>query len=76
ADPQVVYVPSYNPTVVYGTWAYPSYPPYYYPSPPGSVFASSLVAGIGFGVGVAAVNSMWGGFDWGHNDVDINVNRY
>ena len=76
ADPQVVYVPSYNPTVVYGTWAYPSYPPYYYPPPPGSVFASSLVAGIGFGIGVAAVNSMWGGFDWGHNDVDIDVNRY
>ncbi|MPT38636.1 MAG: DUF3300 domain-containing protein [Achromobacter sp.] len=76
ADPQVVYVPSYNPTVVYGAWAYPSYPPYYYPPPPGSVFATSLVAGIGFGLGVAAVNSMWGGFDWGHGDVDIDVNRY
>lgn len=76
ADPQVVYVPSYNPTVVYGAWAYPSYPPYYYPPPPGSVFATSLVAGIGFGLGVAAVDSMWGGFNWGHNDVDINVNRY
>ncbi|WP_165359232.1 DUF3300 domain-containing protein, partial [Achromobacter agilis] len=76
ADPQVVYVPSYNPTVVYGAWAYPSYPPYYYPPPPGSVFATSLVAGVGFGLGVAAINSMWGGFDWGHNDVDIDVNRY
>ncbi|MGY6268227.1 DUF3300 domain-containing protein [Achromobacter denitrificans] len=76
ADPQVVYVPSYNPSVVYGAWAYPTYPPYYYPPPPGSVFATSLVAGIGFGLGVAAVNSMWGGFDWGHSDVDIDVNRY
>jgi hypothetical protein len=27
ADPQVVYVPTYNPTVVYGSWPYPSYPP-------------------------------------------------
>jgi len=76
ADPQVVYVPSYNPAVVYGAWAYPAYPPYYYPPPPGSVFATSLVAGVGFGLGVAAVNSMWGGFDWGHNDVDIDINRY
>ena len=76
ADPQVVYVPSYNPTVVYGAWAYPSYPPYYYPPPPGSVFATALVSGIGFGLGVAAVNSMWGGVNWGHNDVDIDVNRY
>lgn len=34
ADPQVVYVPSYNPTTVYGTWAYPASPPVYYPPPP------------------------------------------
>lgn len=27
ADPQVIYVPSYNPTVVYGTWPYPAQPP-------------------------------------------------
>ena len=27
ADPQVVYVPTYNPTVVYGPWPYPAYPP-------------------------------------------------
>ena len=25
----VVYVPTYNPTVVYGPWPYPAYPPYY-----------------------------------------------
>ena len=76
ANPQVVYVPTYNPTVVYGAWAYPAYPPAYYPPPPGSVFATSLVAGIGFGLGVAAVNSLWGGCDWNHHDVNINVNRY
>lgn len=34
ANPQVVYVPSYNPTVVYGAWPYPAYPPAYYPPPP------------------------------------------
>ena len=28
ASPQVVYVPTYNPTVVYGVWPYPAYPPY------------------------------------------------
>jgi hypothetical protein len=76
ANPQIVYVPTYNPTVVYGTWAYPTYPPVYYPPPPASPFFSGLVAGIGFGVGVAAVNSLWGGCNWGHGDVDINVNRY
>ena len=35
-DPQVVYVPTYNPTVVYGAWPYPAYPPYSYPYYPGS----------------------------------------
>jgi hypothetical protein len=27
-NPEVVYVPTYNPTVVYGSWWYPAYPPY------------------------------------------------
>jgi hypothetical protein len=78
ANPQIVYVPTYNPTVVYGSWAYPAYPPYYYPPPPYYYHpvASGLAAGIAFGVGIAAVNSCWGGFNWGHNDVNINVNRY
>jgi len=78
ANPEVVYVPSYNPTVVYGSWAYPSYPPYYYPPPPYYYHpvASGLAAGIAFGVGIAAVNSLWGGCNWGRGDVNINVNRY
>lgn len=76
ASPSVVYVPTYNPTTVYGTWPYPSYPPAYYPPPPGSVFASALVSGLAFGTGVAIVDSLWGGFDWDHHDVDIDVNRY
>lgn len=78
ADPQVVYVPTYNPTVVYGTWAYPAYPPPYYPPPPGYYHpvATGLAAGLAFGTGVAIANSLWGGFDWGHNDVHIDVNRY
>lgn len=76
ASPSVVYVPAYNPTTVYGTWPYPSYPPAYYPPPPGSVFATALVSGLAFGTGVAIVDSLWGGFDWNDHDVDIDVNRY
>ncbi|KVL25565.1 hypothetical protein WT21_12005 [Burkholderia territorii] len=76
ANPQVVYVPTYNPTVVYGTWPYPAYPPVYVPPPPGYAAVNGLVAGIAFGTGVAITNALWGGFDWNHHDVNINVNRY
>jgi len=74
ASPQVVYVPTYNPTVVYGAWPYPSYPPAYY-YPPGYVAGTAMLS---FGVGMA-VGAAWG-YAWGHNDwhggdVDIDVNR-
>jgi len=72
ASPQVVYVPTYNPTVVYGAWPYPAYPPYTY-YPPGYVAATSFVS---FGVGMAVGSALWGDFDWGGGDVDINVNNY
>ncbi|MFM0630164.1 DUF3300 domain-containing protein [Paraburkholderia xenovorans] len=76
ANPQVVYVPTYNPTVVYGVWPYPAYPPVYVPPPPGYVIGSSFVAGLAFGTGVAVANALWGGFDWNSHVVNINVNRY
>lgn len=61
AQPQVVYVPSYNPTVVYGPPVYP-YPPIVYP-PVGAYVAG---AAISFGVGMA-IGAAWGGGGWGYN---------
>src|SRR5262245_30216842 len=71
ANPQVVYVPSYNPTVVYGAWPYPAYPPYY-PYPPGYAFGA---AALSFGLGMAAGAALWGNCNWGGGNVDVNVNR-
>jgi hypothetical protein len=74
ASPQVVYVPTYNPTLVYGPWWYPAYPPYYY-YPPGYVAGAALFS---FGVGVAigaAWGYAWGGCNWRRGDVNININR-
>jgi hypothetical protein len=74
ANPQVVYVPTYNPTVVYGAWPYPAYPPYPY-YPPGYVAATSVfsfAAGVAVG---AAWGYAWGGCNWGRGDVDIDINR-
>jgi Protein of unknown function (DUF3300) len=39
AQPNVMYVPSYNPRTVYGTWPYPAYPPYYAPRPQATISA-------------------------------------
>ena len=77
AQPQTVYVPVYQPSVVYGSWMYPSYPPYYWPPPPYYYPGASFVGGVIWGAAVVGIsNSLWGGIGWGRNEVNINVNRY
>ena len=75
ANPQVVYVPSYNPAVVYGAWPYPAYPPYpvYRPG-----YVATGVLSFAAGVAVGAAWGGWGGWhsNWHGGDVDVNVNRY
>jgi hypothetical protein len=71
ANPSVVYVPAYDPGVVYGTWPYPDYPPYSY-YPPGYVAGSAFWFASGVAVGAA----LWGRCNWGRNRIDIDVNRY
>lgn len=71
-QPEVIYVPTYNPSVVYGSWWYPTPPYYVYPPayvyPPGLAFATGIVVGA----------AIWGAcnWGWGRGSVDINVNRY
>ncbi len=77
ADPQVIYVPQYNPStvVVYGSpyWGYypTPYPSYYYPYAPGAALAAGVIWG-------AAIGAAWNG---GHyvshygGDANININR-
>jgi hypothetical protein len=72
ANPEVIYVPSYNPTVVYGTWPYPASPPYY-PYPPGYAFGGALLS---FGLGMAVGGALWGNCNWGHGNVDVHVEHY
>src|SRR6266511_671011 len=72
ASPQVIYVPAYNPTVVYGAWPYPAYPPYYY-YPPGYAAATAAVS---FGLGMAVGAAVWGNCDWHGGHADVNINQY
>jgi Protein of unknown function (DUF3300)/Chaperone of endosialidase len=75
-DPDTVYVPYYDPGVVYGDWPYPDYPPYYWPAP-GYIAAGIIATGIAFGAGYAlgrwAAGGYWGGnVNWNNNNITIN----
>src|SRR6266568_5028662 len=75
ANPDVVYVPSYDPTVVYG--AAPSDYPYYPYTYPGYVPGTALAWGAGIALGAAAWGSWgghWGNCDWNGGNVKINNN--
>ncbi len=74
-NPEVIYVPSYNPTVVYPPPVYP-YPPVYYPP----YYAGAAL--VSFGVGMAMGAAIWGGSccgcGWGgggNNTININNNN-
>jgi hypothetical protein len=80
ANPQVIYVPAYDPWYVY----YP--PPVYYVGPPPVVtFAVGVTVGLiianncdwhGGGIYVGHHGAVvWGGGGYHHSDVDIDINR-
>lgn len=76
ADPQVIYVPQYNPATVtyyggYSSWGYygSPYPVYYYPYAPGAALAAGVLWG-------AAVGAIWSGGRYGYNGGNnININN-
>ena len=72
ANPQVVYVPIYNPVVVYGPPVY-RYPAIYYP-PPG-YYAAGMAISFGVGVAMGAFwSGGWGwGFGWGGSKYNTNI---
>ena len=85
AQPDVVYVPSYDPAQVYGAWPYADLPPVYFAPSPGYGYpGGALVAGLVFGTGVAIAAGLWGwarpnwGCCWGgrYGGVNVNVNRW
>ncbi len=77
SNPEVVYVPEYDPWLVYGTplvaW------PGWYPVP--GIFYPGPVVGFGLGFGIGYFGGFgWGwnhwGFDWRHHDILFDHDRY
>lgn len=70
-DPDMLYVPVYDPVLAYGAWPYGGYQPFYW-YPPGYIAGGVF----GFAAGVAVGAAIWGHVDWWRRDVNINVNRF
>ncbi len=79
-NPQVIYVPYYDPLVVYGGWWWPAYPPVAWAPWPGYVTLQRPGVHVAFfwGTGVrVALNFFFGAPDWHHRRVNVvNVNTF
>ena len=62
-NPEVIYVPYYDPMVIYGTWWWPAYPPVYWGPWSGYGGYDGYAWGLGIGIGAAIIIGTW---DW-HN---------
>jgi hypothetical protein len=82
-NPEMVYVPVYQPANVYGEWPYEDTPPVYLPPPEAyypAVYAPGYVwgAGLAFATGVAVAGALrgWARPNWGYGNVSVNPLRY
>ena len=82
AQPEYLYVPVYDPRVIYGPWSDPGYEPYYWYPP--AIYgypdlSAAFAATIFFGSGRRISHNHWGWAhpNWHHHDIDVNVrNNY
>lgn len=77
-DPEVVYVPYYDPLVVYGSWWWPAYPPVYLRPWPGYYARPAYVGGFHWGAPVAvSAGFFFGTIDWRQRQARVeHVNTY
>jgi Protein of unknown function (DUF3300) len=73
ANPDVVYVPYYDPYVVYGSWWWPNYPPVFWAPWYGYGWYGGFAWGIGIGIGV---DFSYGSWDWRTHRVYTHNPRY
>jgi hypothetical protein len=77
-DPQVIYVPYYDPLVVYGSWWWPTYPPFHWRPWAGYYARPGYAPGFYWGppIGISA-GFFFGAFDWPRRQVRVmQVNNY
>jgi hypothetical protein len=77
ADPGRIFVPVYNPMVMYGEWQDRDYPPVFLP-PPSRFAMETIEPGIEVGIGYGIVAPLWGWSrpDWRGQRIAINRAEY
>jgi Protein of unknown function (DUF3300) len=84
AQPEIIYVPVYNPVVIWGTPRWHPWPPYWYPPRPRTGFVIGTGGfGFFFTISVSRYFHHWGGWNnwgwgcgWGGRNIVINNNFY
>jgi hypothetical protein len=78
ANPEVAYLPYYNPTIVFGAWWWPAYQPVYWAPWPGYYSRAGYARGYAWGPGIPVARGFFfGAPDWRNRHVKIvNVNNY
>ncbi len=76
ANPEIVYIPAYNPWCAYGPWPYPAYPPFYFGAWAGNCVPADAI--LGFDVGIYPPFSFWawGTFDWRRHQIRVDHDRF
>jgi uncharacterized protein DUF3300 len=77
-EPQIVCVPIYNPTVVYGAWLDPDYPPMVFPLPTGFAYEPGFWIGFEPPIELAWFGPFWGwgSFDWGGGRIVVDNSAF
>lgn len=75
SNPDVVYVPYYNATTVYGSWPYPDYPPVYFAPSPTYIVSPTVIS---FGAAIIVIESLrgWHHWDWRHHRMVLDDRHY
>jgi len=76
ANPDIFYVPAYNPWCVYGAWPDADHPPFYFGSWAGECVPADNFIAFGAGIYPPFGFWAWGRFDWRRHDIRVTHERF
>ena len=75
-NPEIVYIPAYNPWCAYGPWPYPDYPPFYFGTWAGNCLAADAILAFDDGIYPPFGFWAWGSFEWRRHHIRIDHDRF